>query len=162
MVLRNSGRVGRRRFPSEVLRNVPVTGDFVFYARRENPYRIPISSMLCFVTPPRSASSCPQQVRTDTSKKCWVTPSCSAALHLLKVYLLVEVDYFLFFINYSAYFSKIFHFNCSHVPFCDFLWYLCTLWKNMNGRICELFVYSLSYYLASFITIFLYIISIYW
>ena len=70
MVLRNSGRVGRRRFPSEVLRNNPVTGDFVFYARRENPYRIPISSMLCFVTPPRSASSCPQQVRTDTSKKC--------------------------------------------------------------------------------------------
>ena len=38
MVLRNSGRVGRRRFPSEVLRNNPVAGDFVFYARRENPY----------------------------------------------------------------------------------------------------------------------------
>ncbi|HJD93915.1 MAG TPA: hypothetical protein K8W07_02910, partial [Bacteroides togonis] len=33
MVLRNSGRVGRRRFSREVLRNGSVAGDFVFCAR---------------------------------------------------------------------------------------------------------------------------------
>ena len=85
MVLRNSGRVGRRRFPSEVLRNNPVTGDFVFYARRENPYRIPIPFMQCSLIRSRSAFWLPYEVLRHIHTQCFVAPSYCASLHLLKV-----------------------------------------------------------------------------
>ena len=66
MVLRNSGRVGRRRFLEKSSVTNLLRGTLFFVPAG----RIPISSMQRFVTILRSAASCPQQVRTDTSKKC--------------------------------------------------------------------------------------------
>ena len=73
MVLRNSGRVGRRRFPSEVLRNNPVAGDFVFVPAG----RIPIESLSL----PCSAFWPPHEALRHALSKCGLTPPRSAELH---------------------------------------------------------------------------------
>ena len=115
MVLRNSGRVGRRRFSSEVLRNNPVTGDFVFYARRENPYRIPISSIQCFVTLPRSAFWLPHEVLRHILTQCFVAPSYCTSSFFYPVLRCIPSFCFLPFCIKSIFLAKFFSFFFVHV-----------------------------------------------
>ena len=81
MVLRNSGRVGRRRFFEKSSVTNLLRGTLFFMPAG----RIPISSMQCFVTIPRSAFWLPHAVLSDVLTQCFVACSYCASLHLLKV-----------------------------------------------------------------------------
>ena len=71
MVLRNSGRVGRRRFLQKSSATILLRGTLFFVPAG----RIPISSMQCFLASSWSASLCPQQVLRHILTQCFVAPS---------------------------------------------------------------------------------------
>ena len=111
MVLRNSGRVGRRRFPEKSSVTILLRGTLFFVPAG----RIPISSMQRFVTLPRSAASCPQQVLRHILTQCFVAPSYCTSSFFYPVLRCIPSFCFLPFCIKSIFLAKFFSFFFVHV-----------------------------------------------
>ena len=78
--------------------------------------RIPISSMQCFVTPPRSAASCPQQVLRHILTQCFVAPSYCTSSFFYPVLRCIPSFCFLPFCIKSIFLAKFFPFSlCMYI-----------------------------------------------